>query len=695
MTYVFIVVKEGRVQFVGPDFTGPPETGTKIEPAKYDPDTDLALIPSGTEDRYRVCSDAAQIFRMALASVASVREVMVMEIGIRSRVGIRINNMTEFRSCPTIQQINAEAGRNQVGDDAGGRLSTSVFTSNTLTTRAIRFSCFVIQYREVGGEWIQPNRIFAVRSSSGEDVYNYLRIEFATAARWEVRFEPVSSWEIRRDEISTVNVLDSTGKKEREVFGAGLSITTTGYRKNPTRKRNRLIQQLEPDVDIGIGFADYEYNSMVDGYGHFAEAFCYDNIQSTVDNSPEHEIVYVNYPSNLEKTPSYAGLALVGINLTASLEFTNLQQFSGYCINGYEMRQLLANDAAGSTHLFPDWLREVMTSDKVGAYPPLPDSQIDRNSFEAAAQWCQDREYYYDAVEAEPFNILQWASDTAQAHLLKLSRIGGVYYLKPAIIFDEPMPVAALFTNGNILENSFSMETVDYLSRQPIIVQVKWREESLDTENPLFARERTATVQESGVSDNSPYETLDLSAWCTNYKQAIDAACYLIRFRRLSDHRIRFQTTPDLLQVSLSSGSIIKVAIDVVNYDQAIQGVTLEDGTLVTTRPLDATPKPGDYEALLWDGLSPEPYESTFVIATEVNPVTGKEEQRGSVPGQFFAIKSSETLIRSYEISKVDIDSEGVITVEAFHHPTDSSGVSLLGKNWTAYATNSNWVIRL
>jgi len=688
-------VKSGRVQFVGPDFMSPAETGTIIEPPQYDPATDLALLGTDSDGRYKVCSSAAQIFRMAIASVSSVREVQIMEIGFKSKVGIRINNMTEFRSCPTIQEINARAGEEQRGEDAEGRLSVAIYNSNVLTTRVIRYSVFVMHFRSLGGEWAQFNEFFAIASNSSEDVYNYIRIEFPSAARWEVRFEPVSSWEIRRDEIASVIVLDTTGTQEQTAEFAGVNVVTTGYRKNPTVGRNRKIQQLEPEVDIGLGFADPEFNSMVDGYGHFAEGFCYDNISSTVETSPEHEIVYVNYPSNLEKTPSYSGLATIGINLAASLEFTSLQQFSGYCIAGYEMRQLLEADAVGSSHLFPDWLREVMTSEVVGAFPPLPDSQIDRDSFQAAAQWCQDRDYYYDAVEAEPFNILQWATDTAQAHLLKLTKIGGVYYLKPAIVFDEPLPIDALFTNGNILENSFSMETVDYTSRQPIIVQVKWREESLDTENPLFARERTATVQEQGTSDNSPYETLDLSAWCTNYRQAIDAACYLIRFRRLADHRITFQTTPDLLQVALASGSIIRVAVDVVNYDRAIQGVTLDDGTLVTTRPLDAVPTPGDYRALLWDGLSDEAYEATFAITAETNPVTGEEEFKGSIPDQFFAIQSPETSIRTYEISKISINPEGVITIEAFHHPTDSAGVSLLGRNWTLYNTNANWIIRL
>ena len=684
MEYIFIVVKSGRARFVGPGFLNPPEQGDTIFPPQYDPDTDLALLSSGTEGRYKVCSQASQIFRMALASVAAVREVMVMEVGFKSRVGITINNMTEFRSCPTIQQINAKAGRNQNGDSADGRLSVSVFNSSTLTTRAIRYSTFKMSYRNGSGGWTEFPEVLAVAGSSGEDIYNYMRIEFAMAARWEVRFEPISSWEIRRESLNTMLVLDSTGTRERTSSASGVAITTTGYRRNPTVGKRRRIQQLDPEADIGLGWADSEFNSMVDGYGHFAEGFCYDNIRSTVDTSPEHEIVYVNYPSNLSKTPSYSSLATVGVNLTATLEFTNLQQFSGYCINGYEMRRLLNSDTIASSHLFPDWLRELMTSSKVGPSPPIPDIQINRESFEAAAQWCQSRNYFYDAVEATPINILSWAAETAQAHLLKFTEIGGRYYLRKAIEFDQPLAIDALFTNGNIVEESFSFDTVDYQTRQPFFVEVKWREESLDTENPLFARERVATVSEIGTSSAAPTETLDLSAWCTNYQQAIDAACYLIRFRRLANHRISFQTTPDILATQLQSGSIIKVAIDVTNYDKAVQGFITASGKLTTTKPDAAPSAAGSYPALLWDGSGAEAYQGNVVI---------NSSGVASPAGHFFAIAAPDTTTRTYEISKLSFTAEGVVSVEAFHHPVDGSGFSLLGVNWTTYQTDANWNI--
>lgn len=698
MSYVFTVVKAGTVQLVGSSIFNQPEQGTTIFPPRYfyvepadDSDYDpspMSSYPSGTEGRYRVCSAAPQVFRMALASIASVREVKIMEIGLKSRVGISINNMTEYRSCPTLETINDKAGQTRDGKDANGKLVTSIYTSNTLTDKVLRYSTFRMVYRSISTDWVDFPQLFAVASISGEDVYNYLRIEFPSAARWEARFEPISSWEIRSQGISSVLVLDSTGTLEVSTPAAGVTVTSTGYYINPSDLNTRLIRQLEPKQDIGLNWSDYSglgtvaYPTMIDGYAHFAEAFCYSNVQSTVDTSPEHEIVYVNYPSDLDKSPSYECLATVGVNLAASLEFTNLQQFSGFCNNGYEMRQLLAADAVGSTHLFPDWLRELMTSTEVGPSPPIPDIQIDRTSFEEAAQWCQDRNYFYDAAEAEPLNIIQWASDTAQAHLLKFVRIGGIYHLKKAIEFDNPLPIAGLFTNGNMVEESFALETVDYESRQPFFVEVKWREETTDFEAPLFPRERIATVAETGTPSTAPTVTLDLSKWCTNYQQAIDAACYLIRFRRLADHRIRFQTTPDIMAARLEPGSIIKVAVDVTNYDKAVQGFITASGSIASTRPDLAPTADGSYSALLWDG-SGEPVESSITISGGV----------ASPASHFFAIASADTQFRTYEVKRLPFSADGIITVEAFHHPLDGSDMSLLGVNWTTYQTDANWTI--
>jgi hypothetical protein len=687
MQYIFTVVQAGSVQFVGLDFLNPGGTGTILFPPEYDPDNDLAALSSGTEGRYRLCSQASQIFRMAVASVGAVREFKVCELVIKSRVGITVNGMTGFRSCEKIQTINSRAGQNQVGETANGLLSVSRYDSggSQITTKTRRYSAFTLQYSsDRGATWTTFPENFAVAGISGEEVYSYLRISFASYKRWEIRLVPISSWEIRQNAITRMLVLDTTSNAEVSTTSGGVTVSTTGLVINPTNSYYRKMAQLEPKFDIGLGWSDPEYQSMLDGYGRFAEAQPYDNVQTSVGNSPEHEIAYINYYGDLEMTPSYEGLATVAVNISASLEFNSLQSFSGFCNNGYEMPALLSSDAKIASDLWPDWLREIMTSTDLGAFPATQPAQIDRPSFQAGAQWCQDRGYKYDPVEDEPLNILEWAAETAQAHLLKLVRLGGVYYLKKAIEFTEPLDIKAQFNNGNIEEGTFRLNTVDYLTRQPFIVQVKWREESDSLEAPLFARERVATVRQVGTSASAPVRVLDLSKWCTNYRQAIDAACYYIRFVTLRDHTVTFNTTPDVLVAQIGSGSFFKLDIDVVNYNTAVQGFIQEDGTIVTTRPDLLPVQDGSYPGLTWD-LSSDPVEQSIVITA------GK----ASPESNFFAIASVNTKQRTYEINKVSIDAEGVITVEAFHHPTNSSDMSLLGVNWTTYQTDANWVIEL
>jgi hypothetical protein len=368
----------------------------------------------------------------------------------------------------------------------------------------------------------------------------------------------------------------------------------------------------------------------------------------------------------------------------ASLEISSLASFSGFCNNGYEMPRLLNNDSKGPSHLFPDWFRELMTSPGIGALPRTQLAQVDRPSFQEAAQWCQDREYFYDAVEDEPLNILDWASETALAHLLKVVRLGGVYYLRKAIEFDEPLDIKAQFNNGNIEEGSFRLNSIDYMTRQPFIVQVKWREESTGAEAPLFARERVAMVRMASTNVNAPVKTLDLSKWCTNYKQAIDAACYYIRFVTIHDHQISFKTTPDVLAAQLRSGSFFIMDFDAISYATSFQGFVQQDGTIISTRPWLMPAGNATYNAITWDMESDPQEQQITVLNGKASPVS-----------RFFAIRSNSVKPRVYEIKKVNIDGEGVITIDAFHHPTDANGFSLLGVNWTTYQTDANWVIEL
>jgi hypothetical protein len=188
----------------------------------------------------------------------------------------------------------------------------------------------------------------------------------------------------------------------------------------------------------------------------------------------------------------------------------------------------------------------------------------------------------------------------------------------------------------------------------------------------------------ASTSVNAPVKTLDLSKWCTNYKQAIDAACYYIRFVTIHDHQISFKTTPDVLAAQLRSGSFFIMDFDAISYATSFQGFIQNDGTIVSTRPWVQPSADGYYSAIVWDMESDPQEQDIIVLNGKASPVNC-----------FFAIRDSSLKPRVYEIKKVNIDGEGVITIDAFHHPTNANGFSLLGVNWTTYQTDANWVIEL
>jgi hypothetical protein len=144
---------------------------------------------------------------------------------------------------------------------------------------------------------------------------------------------------------------------------------------------------------------------------------------------------------------------------------------------------------------------------------------------------------------------------------------------------------------------------------------------------------------------------------------------------------------------------------EAVNYTNAVQGFIQQNGTIVSTRPWllqDLLPAGNSsFTAITWDmesdpqeelletvnGIVTQGYRLPANINDPFIPTNGKK--------RFFAKRDVNVRPRTYEIKKINIDGEGVITIDAFHHPTNANGVSLLGVNWTTYQTDSNWIIEL
>jgi len=647
------------------------------------------VLTGGDTGAGNVATTGGHLLRYARGQVATTRGCQAVELGLKSTLGIRINNLCNFRDAKTYEFADTNYCQEFENADID-EIKSSLYQSGVITSPVQRYSFFKIKYRDItSSSWTTLTHAYGVRSETQQSVFNYIRLEFSSVKQREFMFEPLSGFEIRNSHYgagATLYVLDP--KKGRTtvsengttaVFnGESVALNETNFGIN----YGKAVAELDDDYSYegrtlrGLPLVDT--NTYIDDYGKLAETFVYSEISSSAEGGPEHEIVYVNEIVPNDTVPLYDDLALVGINIRSSAEWQQFAQFSSYVTGGKECTLMLGG--SGATHLFPDVLYDLMTDTRYGAGSFIKSYMIDTTEFAAAAQWCLDRKYFYDAAVAEPINIRQWAADLAATHLLQFGETDGKYFLRPAISFSA-VSIAGLFTAGNIVQDSFSLQYFDPEDRDPIQVSVRYREErpSNDLTSPgLFPVVREVLVREATGSATDPIEQLDMSEYCTSRAHAIDAAKFLVKMRRIPTHTISFKTTHDGLTAGLAPGDYIKVAMDETEYDEFNNGVVTSEGALVSTTTL----ADGSYDVIAWDGTEGNaPADATLIVSGNTATPTGI----------VFTVKLPSTQVRVYQVERITPDDEGTFTIEAMHMPVNSSGILEVADG---FDTAGNWTIQ-
>ena len=486
--------------------------------------------------------------------------------------------------------------------------------------------------------------------------------------------------------IKPINVLDYKNNNRLETTLDGITFRYSGEENIPLTTDTFGIQILSEGIKgdgDGVGplngFDDNGINNEGDNKDYHADAFArmaekliYDEFSTTSEN-PEHQIVYVNtQTSNVLSNgqpfaPTYGNLALIGLNIRSSTEISQLQQFSVYVENGIQVD-------GQSTSDFPKVLLDLLTNQRYGTGSILNSKQIDQDSFDAAAEFCRDRLYFFDGIIDEKLNIRSWAAQTAQAFLLDFVIRNGKFALQPAVNLDGPETIRGLFTAGNIIEDTFELSFADEQDRIPPRVQVRWREEKPDQDKGLFPLIRQVTVREAGTPEDAPLEQIDASAFATSQKHAIDVAKFICRTKRLVTHSVSFTTTPT--ENVLDIGSVFKLGLETVNFEQPQNGAITSTNEVTSWPPL----ADGSYPVLLWDGSSLR--ETTLTV------VNGKAAPSNSV----FCLRNTTATTQTYKAQSLSFNEDGNIEVQATFFPTDDRGISLIAKDFDSTDPN-DWII--
>jgi len=550
-----------------------------------------------------------------------------------------------------------------------------------------RVSLFLLHYRIAGGAYTTAPGIFAIRRAAEQDNFIYIKFNGgATAQNWQFRLEPIvdpvaeiAKHSFMRQSNGTVRYfyLQNSGNAATLSLGSGRELYFTGF------TQNSKINGLPPLNDSPNGTNEWDWFNLD------ADT----QLQTSFERGPEMGITAVSEQLTQSFTSAlYSNLALIGFNVFSGKSLQDMRSFSAFVTGGKPVRRIRTsgNDENsntwgsptyryypvtpnGPTSFAPDIFLDTIldAQDGIGNYAKI--NGIDLRQLAISKRFCQANNLFMDALIADRQSWRSFWAANAPFSLLEFARIGGRETLIPSIPYNpttgaiqRQIQITALFNQGNILEDSYKEEFLDYDANvQDIIATVIYR--SLDS-NGTFAVNRSITVQRRDTNTaNAILQSFDASAFVTNEAQAILFGKLMCNTRRHVRSAIEFKTYPTTSPIS--PGSYIYVDIGHNAWDGITTGVIGPDGKL--NSPVDNTVRNGSYSFLLYQSGSGV-LQTTATVSNGVAPALTARE------GWLYVIGTKVKSRRVYRVSEVQMDEEGEVTIRGTIFPCDAADNSLI-----------------
>jgi hypothetical protein len=535
----------------------------------------------------------------------------------------------------------------------------------------LRSMFFWVWYRRTAASetnWQRVPYIFTIRR--GSDVDNFVSLKFIAGdniGKWQFRFEPIADTGAEMSYHGNANFayIENSGDVQVVPGPIGGQFTFVGSIRNRSGKL--------PPVNVNP--------SEIDEWGLFS-MFSDTQLTFSFDQGPELAIAAVteqrtegfnNYP-NL-----YNGLSLLGFNAYSGQGIQDLRSISVFVQKGKMLRRL-RNDGTypaspdGSSSYAPDIFLDTILDGQNGIGRFAKVGGVDLQALAFAKQFCRQNKLYMDGVIAEQTPWRQFWAEVAPFSLLELGRVGGRETLVPAVPTDSAgnitrqVTISALFNQGNILEDSYKEEFIDFGSNvQDLIASVIYRDTEIDG---VFPRNRSVEVSRAdAVEASSVRQTFDLSQYVTNRSQAIRFGKLLCNQRRHVRRAIEFSTFPT--DSVLEPGAYIYVAIGENQWDQVTTGVIEAGGALNT--PIAGGPVNGSgYRALVYQS------GSDVLSLSGITVSNGTAAALAPYAGRLFVLGQTITRQRVFRVTEVQMDEEGEVSVRAIEHPCIVSGAQTL-----------------
>lgn len=405
-------------------------------------------------------------------------------------------------------------------------------------------------------------------------------------------------------------------------------------------------------------------------YSGVAEVSHYgDLISRSCDQNPEHEVVYVNECVAEDVLPYYQNCAVAGLRLRSSNNFQQLDQLRCYLKTGISVQRLVENDI-GPSNLLTDLAWYLFTDVDTGAGKIVNSGLIDKAALTTTGHYLQANQLFFDDALVDPINIRSWLANIAPSVLCFTSLKNGKFSIEPALPYDSnylidangQLPISAMFTEGNILEDSFELNWLELENRKMFQAVVQYKRSDLNR----FPEQRTVVVRYTTADAGElPVEEFTFNH-ITGDEHAIRVARYFLALRKHVTHSITFKTLP--WGLSLEPGAYIRVSTQSSPYNPANNGIVKADGTVVAVSAMGD----GSYDVYYWDRTKETVDRGNLVIANGI-----ATNFRDSV----FSVINTNATSEVYQIEALDVDTDGIVTIKASNYPVDSNGRSLIARD--------------
>ena len=387
------------------------------------------------------------------------------------------------------------------------------------------------------------------------------------------------------------------------------------------------------------------------------------------ESGPEHEIVYVNEMVSNPTAPQYSSLTIAGLALKASRNFTSLNQLRVWLGDGISVQKFQAGASTpGPSNKFTDLVYYLLTDKTAGAGNIVSPELIDTNKLPATSQFLKQNKLFFDGAIDQPTNVRQFISDLAPFFLCNFVIINGRFSIIPAVptdstglISNAPVQIQQLFTSGNIIENTFSVEYLSTEERKSFQAVVRYR----TAQRNQFPEEQTLVVRWSDLPESTTVETFDMTQYCTSRQHAFMAAKYFLSLRRRVTHTIKLRTTP--YGLSLAPGDYIRVLTQASPYNAANNGVVDSSLNITSVTPL----LDGVYTVSYWNASFDD-------LLTETMTVADGKAVEAKFADAIFTIVDATVSSGTYMVEQLTLGEEGLVDIVAVEFPTTSTLNSLI-----------------